>query len=98
MKLMSTGRGPTDAEIAANERKKQEREAEGWAQIVTNREALKMQIEAEENPDHFIPGSSATHKPPKDVKRHTRLICRSNWKREGKRQRKRKRKRKIKLK
>ena len=69
MKLLSTGRGPTDVDIAAKERKKQENEAEGLAQIITNREALRVQLEAEENPEHFVPASKSSHKPPKDAKK-----------------------------
>ena len=49
--------------------KKQENEAEGLAQIITNREALRVQLEAEENPEHFVPASKSSHKPPKDAKK-----------------------------
>ena len=66
MKLMSTGKGPSDLDIATKERKKQELEAEGLAQIITNREALKMQLDAEENPEHFVPGRKASHRPAKN--------------------------------
>ena len=41
--LISRGKGPTDVELAANERHKQELEAKGLAQIITDREALKKQ-------------------------------------------------------
>ena len=47
------------------ERKKQRAEARGPAEIVTSREALKLQLELESNPEYFIPGEKSTHKPPK---------------------------------
>ena len=62
--LISRGKGPTDVELAANERRKQELEAQGLAQIITDREALKIQLEAENNPDYFLPGEKSKHKPP----------------------------------
>ena len=45
--------------------KKQRAEAKGLAEIVTSREALKMQLEMESNPEYFIPGEKSSHKPPK---------------------------------
>ena len=45
--LTSRGKGPNDLELAANERRKQELEAQGLAQIVTDRDSLRMQIEAD---------------------------------------------------
>ena len=62
--LITRGKGPSDVELAANERRKQELEAQGLAQIITDREALKMQLEAENNPDYFLPGEKSRHKPP----------------------------------
>ena len=62
--LITRGKGPSDVELAANERLKQELEAQGLAQIITDREALKMQLEAENNPDYFLPGEKSRHKPP----------------------------------
>ena len=50
---------------AALERKKQRAEAKGLAEIVTSREALKLQLEMESNPEYFIPGEKSSHKPPK---------------------------------
>ena len=62
--LISRGKDPTDVELAANERHKQELEAQGLAQIITDREALKMQLEAENNPCYFLPGEKSKHNPP----------------------------------
>ena len=62
--LTSRGKGPSDLELAANERRKQELEAQGLAQIVTDRESLRMQIEGEKNPQYFMPAEKAMHKPP----------------------------------
>ena len=45
--------------------KKQRAETKGLAEIVTSREALKMQLEMESNPEYFIPGEKSSHKPPK---------------------------------
>ena len=69
--LTSRGKGPNDLELAANERRKQELEAQGLAQIVTDRESLRMQIEADKNPQYFIPGEKASHKPPSKKSRST---------------------------
>ena len=63
--IMVGGEGPNDLERAALERKKQRAEAKGLAEIVTSREALKMQLEMESNPEYFIPGEKSSHKPPK---------------------------------
>ena len=49
------------------ERKKQRAEAKGLAEIVTSREALKLQLEMESNPEYFIPGEKSSHKPPKAI-------------------------------
>ena len=62
--LISRGKGPTDVELAANERSEQELEAQGLAQIITDREALKIQLEVENNPDYFLPGEKSKHKHP----------------------------------
>ena len=62
---MVGGQGPNDLQRAALERKKQRAEARGLAEIVTSREALKLQLELESNPEYFIPGEKSTHKPPK---------------------------------
>ena len=59
------GRGPNDIEMAALERKKQEEEAWGLVQIIKNREALKAQLQAENDPEYFSPGNKSSHKPPK---------------------------------
>ena len=63
--IMVGGQGPNDLQRAALERKKQRAEAKGLAEIVTSREALKLQLEMESNPEHFIPGEKSSHKPPK---------------------------------
>ena len=63
--IMVGGQGPNDLQRAALERKKQRAEARGLAEIVTSREALKLQLELESNPEYFIPGEKSTHKPPK---------------------------------
>ena len=62
---MVGGQGPNDLQRAALERNKQRAEARGLAEIVTSREALKLQLELESNPEYFIPGEKSTHKPPK---------------------------------
>ena len=62
---MVGGQGPNDLQRAVLERKKQRAEARGLAEIVTSREALKLQLELESNPEYFIPGEKSTHKPPK---------------------------------
>ena len=67
--IMVGGQGPNDLQRAALERKKQRTEARGLAQIVTSREALKLQLEMQENPEYFIPGEKSSHKPPK-AKQH----------------------------
>ena len=61
--IMVGGQGPNDLQRAALERKKQRAEARGLAEIVTSREALKLQLELESNPEYFIPGEKSTHKP-----------------------------------
>ena len=43
--FMVGGQGPNDLQRAALERKKQRAEAQGLAEIVTSREALKLQLE-----------------------------------------------------
>ena len=63
--IMVGGQGPNDLQRAALERQKQRAEARGLAEIVTSREALKLQLELESNPEYFIPGEKSTHKPPK---------------------------------
>ena len=63
--IMVGGQGPNDLQRAALERKKQRAEAKGLAEIVTSREALKLQLEMESNPEYFIPGEKSSHKPPK---------------------------------
>ena len=65
LKLAVRGRGPTDIEIAALERKKQEEETQGLVQIIKNRKALKAQLQAENDPEYFLPGNKSNHKPPK---------------------------------
>ena len=37
-------------------------EARSFAQVLQNEEALRMQMESEENPDYFIPRKKAGHK------------------------------------
>ena len=55
---MVVGQGPNDLQRAALERKKQGAEAKGLAEIVKSREALKLQLEMESNPEYFIPGEN----------------------------------------
>ncbi|MCG8626862.1 MAG: hypothetical protein MJE68_33275, partial [Proteobacteria bacterium] len=43
-------------------------QARSFAQLLENEEALRMQREGEENPDYFMPGSKAGHKPGKKSK------------------------------
>ena len=62
---MVGGQCPNDLQRAALERNKQRAEAKGLAEIVTSREALKLQPEMESNPEYFIPGEKSSHKPPK---------------------------------
>ena len=63
---MVGGQGPNDLQRAAQERRKQRQEARGLAQIVTTTEALKLQLEGENNPEFFIPGEQSRHRPPKN--------------------------------
>ena len=43
-------------------------QARSFAQLLENQEALWMQRESEENPEYFIPGGKAGHKPSKKGK------------------------------
>ena len=63
--IMVGGQGPNDLQRAAMARKKQRDEAKGLAEIVTSREAMKMQLEMHKNPEYFVPGDKSSHKPPK---------------------------------
>ena len=63
MKLAVRGRGSNDIEMTALERKKQEEEAQGLMQIIENREALKAQLQAENDSEYSLPGDKCSHKP-----------------------------------
>ena len=43
-------------------------QARSFAQLLENQETLQMQQESEENPEYFIPGGKAGHKPSKKGK------------------------------
>ena len=58
----------TDIQRATKQKRKQMEQARSFAQLLQNQEALRMQRESEENPDYFIPGSKAGHKPTKKSK------------------------------
>ena len=58
----------TDTQRATKEKRQQMEMARSFAQVLQNQEALQMQIESEENPDFFIPGKEAGHKPTKKTK------------------------------
>ena len=62
------GKGPNDLVRAALERRKQNLEAEGYAEVVVNKEAFLQQIEGQEEPQYFIPGERASHQAPKNSK------------------------------
>ena len=58
----------TDIQRATKEKRQQMEMARSFAQVLQNQEALEMQIESEENPDFFISGKGAGHKPTKKTK------------------------------
>ena len=62
------GKVLTDTQRATKEKRQQMEMARSFAQVLQNQEALEMQIESEENPEFFIPGKDAGHKPPKKTK------------------------------
>ena len=62
------GKVLTDTQRATKEKRQQMEMARSFAQVLQNQEALQMQIESEENPDFFIPGKEAGHKPTKKTK------------------------------
>ena len=62
------GKVLTDTQRATKEKRQQMEMARSFAQVLQNQEALEMQIESEENPDFFIPGKEAGHKPTKKTK------------------------------
>ena len=62
------GKVLTDTQRAMKEKRQQMEMARSFAQVLQNQEALEMQIESEENPDFFIPGKEAGHKPTKKTK------------------------------
>ena len=61
------GSGPNDLQRASQERKKQRLEAQGLAEVVTSRESLKMQLNVQDNPEHFLPSERSSHKPPNSI-------------------------------
>ena len=62
------GKVLTDTQRATKEKRQQMEMARSFAQVLQNQEALEMQIESEENPEFFIPGKDAGHKPRKKQK------------------------------
>ena len=62
------GKVLTDTQRATKEKHQQMEMARSFAQVLQNQEALEMQIEREENPEFFIPGKEAGHKPTKKTK------------------------------
>ena len=58
----------TDIQRFTKQKWKQMEQARSFAQLLQNQEALRMQCESEENPDYFIPGKKAGHKPTKRSK------------------------------
>ena len=62
------GKVLTDTQRATKEKHQQMEMARSFAQVLQNQEALEMQIESEENPEFFIPGKEAGHKPTKKTK------------------------------
>ena len=58
----------TDIQRATKQKWQQMEQARSFAQLLENQEALRMQRESEENPDYFIPGKKAGHKPMKRSK------------------------------
>ena len=62
------GKVLTDTQRATKEKRQQMEMARSFAQVLQNQEALEMQIESEENPEFFIPGKEAGHKPTKKTK------------------------------
>ena len=62
--LAVRGKGPSDIEMAALEKKKQEEQVCRLVQIIKNREALKIQLQAENNPEFFLTRDKSGHKPP----------------------------------
>ena len=67
--MFRRGKVLTDTQRATTEKCQQMEMARSFAQVLQNQEALEMQIESEENPDFFIPGKEARHKPTKKTKR-----------------------------
>ena len=59
------GKVLTGTQRATKEKHQQMEMARSFAQVLQNQEALEMQIKSEENPEFFIPGKEAGHKPKK---------------------------------
>ena len=68
------GSGPNDIQRTSQERKKQRLEAQGLAEVVTSRESLKMQLNVQNNHEHFLPAETSSHKPPNSISKGVREL------------------------
>ena len=62
------GKGKTDMQRAAQEKRLQMEKGRSYADLLGNRAALEMQREGQANPPYFIPNRGAQHKPKKGRK------------------------------
>ena len=69
------GSGPNDMQRASQERKKQRLEAQGLTEVVTSRESLKMQLNVQNNPEHFLPSETSSHKPPSSISKGVERVA-----------------------
>ena len=62
------GKGQTDIQRATLEKRYQMEQGRSFAEMLTNTAALQMQMASEEDPPHFMPNRSASHKPSKKTR------------------------------
>ena len=62
------GKGKTDMQRAAQEKRKQMEQGRAYAELLGNEAAIQMQREGEANPPYFLPNRGAQHKPKRNRK------------------------------
>ena len=62
------GKGQTDIQRATLEKRYQMEQGRSFAEMLNNTAALQMQMASEEDPPHFMPNRSASHKPNKKTR------------------------------
>ena len=64
----SRGRGPTDMQRAAAEKRFQMEQGRAFGQMLSNQAALEMQMACDQDPPYFMPNRGAKHKPGRKTK------------------------------